>query len=39
VDCAPQSEVTRDCQELALWLRTVAPVVESTVAPVQWSER
>jgi cellulose biosynthesis protein BcsQ len=39
VDCAPQSEVTRDCQELALWLRSVAPVVENAAAPVRWSER
>ena len=39
VDSAPQSEVTRDCQELALWLRTVAPVVPNVLAPVQWSER
>jgi cellulose synthase operon protein YhjQ len=38
-DCAPQSEVTRDFQGLAMWLRTVAPVVENTAEPVQWSER
>jgi cellulose biosynthesis protein BcsQ len=39
VDSAPQSEVTRDCEELARWLRTVAPVAENTIAPVRWSER
>ena len=39
VDCAPQSEVTRDCQELALWLRTVAPVSQDALEPVRWSEQ
>jgi cellulose biosynthesis protein BcsQ len=39
VDSAPQSEVARDCEELARWVRTVAPVAENTIGPVQWSER
>jgi cellulose biosynthesis protein BcsQ len=38
-DYAPESEVTRDYLDLALWLRKVAPARDVVISSGRWSER
>jgi cellulose biosynthesis protein BcsQ len=38
-DNTPGSEVTHDCLQLALWVRSVTPLSSCAVAPGRWSEQ
>jgi hypothetical protein len=38
-DHAPESAVTHDCMELALWLRKIAPAKQANKMVGRWSEQ
>jgi cellulose biosynthesis protein BcsQ len=38
-DYAPESEVTHDYLEIALWLRKLAPAIHAASSPGRWSEQ